>query len=141
MKKITILSIFLILIFVLVACSSDTADLSSEIDIAKPASASSETSETTVTNQQPTIATTVPVNVEFKDEDLETTGCEEARMTDGQRLDLRSEEPGHAIELRSADGGHRRCARSCGGDCSPMTQGFSSMTAALSSWMTNVVRR
>jgi hypothetical protein len=72
MKKITTLLILLILIFTLVACSGNTADFSSAIDIAQPAAASDGTNETTVTNQQTTAATAVPVTVKYDSEDLET---------------------------------------------------------------------
>ena len=71
MKKLTTL---LILLFITVAaCSSGTADLSDNINILQPAAATDSPNGTNVTNQQPTLATAVPVNVEFKDEDLETS--------------------------------------------------------------------
>jgi len=60
MKKITILLLLLMLTFTLVACSGDTAVLSSAIDIAQPAAASVGTGDTTVTSQQTIAATTIP---------------------------------------------------------------------------------
>jgi hypothetical protein len=73
MKKITTLLIVLILICTLVACSGNMADFSNAIDITQPATAPDGTNETTVTNQQTTAATAVPVTVEYDSEDLETS--------------------------------------------------------------------
>jgi hypothetical protein len=73
MKKLTILIVLTLLFITVAACSSGAADLSDKINIAQPAAAADNSNGTNVTNQQPTLATAVPVTVEFKDEDLETS--------------------------------------------------------------------
>lgn len=72
MKKTTTLLLSLILIFTLVACSNNTADLPNVVDVSQPASASNIANETTITTQQTAAATAVPVTVKYDSEDLET---------------------------------------------------------------------